>query len=63
MSGPLILKCAACQHCAPLPRSVAQLINKTLVCSKCGARHKLDLGEVIKAIYAEESATEGRALH
>ena len=55
MSSPLVLRCARCGHCAPLPGWVADLAGKTFKCTKCGARQRLDLAQVIAAAYAEES--------
>jgi hypothetical protein len=63
MISPLTLRCVRCGHSAPLPGRVADLAGKTLKCSKCGARQRLDLQQVIAAIYAEETAAEGLPLH
>ena len=62
MITPLTLRCARCGHCAPLPGRVADLAGKTLKCSKCGARQRLDLAQMIEAAYAEEAAVEGSPL-
>jgi hypothetical protein len=63
MISPLTLRCVRCGHCAPLPRRVAELSGRTLRCSKCGTRQRLDLQQVIAAIYAEENAAEGSPRH
>ena len=62
MIAPLTLRCARCGHCAPLPGRVADLTGKTLRCTQCGARQRLDLAQIIAAAYAEEPAAEGSPL-
>jgi transcription elongation factor Elf1 len=58
--SPAVIKCPRCGHRATTTRargraalSASDLAGKTLVCTKCGARQRLDLADVIESIYRE----------
>jgi hypothetical protein len=56
--GQSVITCAACSHSAAIPQCAADLAGKTLVCSRCGTRQRIALGQIIEAVYREDATKQ-----
>ena len=57
----LVIRCAGCGHSAVPRGRVADLAGKTLRCTQCGARQRLDMAQIIEAAYRQHEQMQKAA--